>query len=103
MSNDDSGVYILSSLSPGGTSLTNGGTLNYPPGVYYLAISGFDNDPLDARGSLIFPNAGGQVGPNPGAGPLARWSGAGEVGNYTITLTGATAASCGGSGGEHRR
>jgi hypothetical protein len=94
VANDDSSVYILSTLPPGGTSLTNGGTLNYPPGAYYLAISGFDRDPLSGE-TLIFPNAGGVVGPNPDAGPLTGWSGDGEVGSYTITLTGATAAPCG--------
>lgn len=94
VSNDDSSVYILSTLPPGGTSLTNGGTLNYPPGTYYLGISGFDRDPVSG-GNLIFPNLDGAVGPNPGAGPLTGWTGTGAVGNYTITLTGATAAPCG--------
>lgn len=96
VSNDDSSVYILSTLPPGGTSLTNGGTLSYPPGVYYLGISGFDRDPLSGE-NLIFPDEGGAVGPNPGVGPLTAWSGDGEVGSYTITLTGATAAPCGNS------
>jgi hypothetical protein len=94
VANDDSSVYILSTLPPGGTSLANGGTLNYPPGVYYLAISGFDRDPVSGE-NLIFPNAGGVVGPNPDAGSLTGWSGDGEVGSYTITLTGVTPAPCG--------
>lgn len=94
VTNDDSSVYILSTLPPGGTSLTNGGTLNYPPGVYYLAISGFDRDPVSGE-NLMFLNAGGAVGPSPDVGPLTGWSGDGEVGSYTITLTGATAGPCG--------
>ncbi|MBK9129667.1 MAG: DVUA0089 family protein, partial [Phycisphaerales bacterium] len=65
-------------------------------GVYYLAITNYDRDPI-SLGGLIFPNtSSGELGPTgPGGGlPLAGWSGAPASGGaYTITLTGCSHAS----------
>lgn len=63
------------------------------PGIYYLAISVFNDDPVSA-GGLIFPNApfSGVFGPTgPGGGsPITGWTaGGGTPGTYTIVLTGA--------------
>ena len=38
VANDDSSGTFQSTLPTAPTPLTNGGTLSYPPGVYYLAI-----------------------------------------------------------------
>lgn len=104
VANDDTTSTFQSTLPSGGTPKTNGGTLTYPPGVYYLGISAFDHDPRDATGNLIFPSEPfeGVFGPNPGAGPLASWAGFSfDNGGYTIALTGAAtfaSAPCGGQG-----
>ncbi len=84
--NDDiSGQNLQSTLPAGGLSPA-------APGVYYLAISSYNTDPVSA-GGLIFPNTFpgvfGPTGPG-GASPITGWTGAGVIGDYTITLTGAT-------------
>jgi hypothetical protein len=60
-------------------------------GIYYLAISGFDADPVSVGGE-IFPDAPftGVFGPTgPGGGsPIVGWSGSESTGTYTINLTG---------------
>ena len=61
------------------------------PGLYYLAISGFDNDPVSLSG-LMFNQAlpleiSGPDGPG-GMLPHDDWTGLGEVGSYQIRLTG---------------
>lgn len=64
-------------------------------GIYLLAISSFNNDPLAPGGARIFPDPSGigmTVGPTgPGDGnPVSGWTNAGTgSGTYTITLTGA--------------
>jgi hypothetical protein len=65
------------------------------PGLYYLAISGFNNDPVSLAG-LIFNQEGpneisGPDGPG-GALPHEDWTGTGETGNYTIFLQGVSFA-----------
>jgi hypothetical protein len=59
------------------------------PGTYYLAISGFDANPVSV-GGLIFPNTftgvHGPTGPG-GASPVSSWSGATSTGTYEIALT----------------
>lgn len=69
VANDDNGTGLQSTLPTAPASLDNGGTLSYPPGVYYLGISSFDHDPRDSGGNLIFPSFPfqGVYGPNPGA------------------------------------
>jgi hypothetical protein len=64
------------------------------PGIYYLAISGFDYDPVSAQGE-IFPDTSfdGVLFPTePGGGlPLGGFAGDDPPsGNYVIALTGAT-------------
>ncbi|MEB3294204.1 MAG: PTPA-CTERM sorting domain-containing protein [Synechococcales bacterium] len=57
-------------------------------GTYYLGISGYDYDPRDAGGNLIFPSFPFTpiYGPNPGVGPLASWGGGSGYGTYKIDL-----------------
>ena len=91
--NDDSAQSVQSTLPQ----------YNRPPGpvqggVYLLAISSYDNDPLDAQRRLIFPSTPytAVVGPRSGVGTVARWNHHGfGTGAYTIRLTGAEF--CGGS------
>ena len=66
-------------------------------GIYYLAVSEFENNPLAESGEVIFPNSFEDVdvaaikaptGPG-GALPLASWTGSGfDDGDYVISLTG---------------
>ena len=69
-------------------------------GIYYLGISGFNNDPQSAGGAM-FPSFlfNAQYGPadgnptGPGAGdPLSGWSDSGDSGDYFIGLQGASFA-----------
>ncbi len=75
-----------------GPTYTNGDSLVFSPGPHLLAISSFNNDPLDAQGAPIFPGDFGAIeAPIPDAGPLSSWSGEGfSLGDYSIALTGAT-------------
>jgi hypothetical protein len=63
------------------------------PGLYYLAITTYDKDPLDSSGNLIWNDTPYNVerapdGPG-AANPIAQWNvGAGGSGGYLITLTG---------------
>lgn len=63
------------------------------PGIYYLAISSFDRDPVSV-GGLIFPSfpftsVFGPTGPG-GASPVTAFAGGGQFqGTYRIDLTGA--------------
>ncbi len=70
------------------------------PGLYYLTMTAWDFDPLNAGGLEIWNDApwGVERAPDgPGApGPLAGWGGsAGGSGGYVIALTGATYAEYG--------
>ncbi|TVQ32434.1 MAG: hypothetical protein EA376_06075 [Phycisphaeraceae bacterium] len=61
------------------------------PGFYFIAISGFFNQPL-ADGDPIFDfpsltTISGPTGPG-GPGVIDGWIGEGEIGSYTIYLTG---------------
>ena len=66
-------------------------------GNYYLGISTYNTDPVDANGDLIFPNTRpGQYDPITGVGPLNNWKGDGcydnpNQGSYTITFNKPTA------------
>jgi hypothetical protein len=63
-----------------------------PPGHYLIAISTFDNDPLNGAGAEMFPDVPFTVVHGPVApGPIAGWTGTGgSAGPYEIMLTGAT-------------
>ena len=76
------------------------------PGLYYVGISGFNNDP-QSSGGLIFDQASdieisGPDGPG-GGQPLQGWTGPGETGSYFIGLQGVsfalgTSLDCNGNG-----
>jgi hypothetical protein len=82
--NDDD-VAFQSTL-PAGHALTP-----TTAGLCYLAISGFDLDPVSAGGQ-IFPNTfTGVHGPTGlgGGSAISGWTGTGVFGDYIIALTGA--------------
>src|SRR5262249_19130863 len=70
-----------------------------PAGDYYLAISSYDKDPLDASGNAIWADTPFNVvrapdGPG-AADPIASWDAGGfNTGAYTIALTGVSGSSC---------
>jgi filamentous hemagglutinin family protein len=83
--NDDSGTTLQSTL-PANSPFTPTSS-----GIYYLAISAWDQDPLSAGGA-IFPNGSGTVaatGPGSPA-PLLGWNNRGQAagGTYQIALQG---------------
>lgn len=88
--NDDAPVGGPRSTLPLGSSLYAG----FSPGVYLLAISRFDYDPVSSGGD-VFPDSPvtsvlGPTGPG-GANALSGWSGpvaGGLNSSYTIALTG---------------
>jgi hypothetical protein len=62
------------------------------PGDYAIAVSGFNNDPLSSTGLIFGPATTFEVSGADGPGGLNHhiaWTGSGETGSYTITLTGA--------------
>lgn len=91
---DASGNGIVMNDDVGGDPYESGAliTPTLTPGTYYLAISGYDMDPHDSADNEIFPDAPftSQNPPNAGVGPLDHWDRAdvGNLGSYTITLTG---------------
>lgn len=97
---DEAGRAVLASDNTSGlpgafiTSMANDGTGQTVPsrGLYYLAVSGFDNDPRSAGGLLLFDQAtrdevSGPDGPG-GSMSVAQWGSSDEAGVYTIVLTG---------------
>ena len=95
-SNDDFDTDNLQSTLPALNPLTP-----TTPGLYYLAVSDWDYDPL-SDGGYIFPHpisvhysntaVDGPTGPG-GGSPVTGWGGISTSGggSYTIALTGATA------------
>jgi len=92
--------------APGVFLSTIGSQGVFSNGIYYLAISPWNADPLDASSNPIFgdPLLGGATYPGPlsqqfmptGAGPLASWTAGSQIGTYSIMLTGADFSSvCG--------
>lgn len=90
---------LLQPTSDDGTGVN----ISMSPGIYYLAISGFDNDPCAgvarfpvigcAGGSeLIFSQSSAQEISGPdglgGPFPITGWTGEGEIGSYEISLEG---------------
>ena len=92
------GVYFSDDLSD--SDYRSSLPANHPltptqPGLYYLAISSFNNDPSSSSGE-IFPNepyteVHGPTGPG-GSDPLSGWSAVGDElgGPYAIQITGTT-------------
>jgi hypothetical protein len=63
------------------------------PGIYYLAISGYDRDPRNGGGRLFDQETYDEVSGPDGSGggsPISSWTTNGDRGNYTIALTGAS-------------
>ncbi len=87
----DNPSTLWSDLPPGTAEGSDTGSSPDAPGVYFLAISGFDSDPVDSNGNLIFPSEPfNQVhGPNDPSAVIAGWDGGGGNGPYSIVLTGA--------------
>ena len=94
-SNDDAATGTRQSTLPAFNPLTP-----TTPGIYYLAISDWDYDPVSDEG-YIFPHpdsigsdtdVNGPTGPG-GGSPITGWDGISTLGggSYTIALTGATA------------
>ena len=90
------GIAANDDSTGGRSTLPLGNALlsSLPGGIYYLAITHFDNDPLSA-GGLIFPSTpfNGVFGPtgSGGGSPINGWSANINVdggGQYTIFLTG---------------
>ncbi len=83
--NDDASSTLQSTL-PAGSAFTPTN-----PGIYYLGISSFNNDPVSANGT-IFLGSPTEVTPANGPGannPLSGWNGfGGSFGDYIISLTG---------------
>lgn len=86
---------VFNDDDPGGAGLQSTISNAFIPGngQYYLAITGYNRDPLDAAGGLIWANTPFNVErtpDGPAAGnPIAGWSGAPATGAYRIALTGA--------------
>jgi hypothetical protein len=90
---DGIGVYANDDFTPSNPrSILPAGSPFTPsaPGLYLLAISGFNRDPV-SPGGPIFPSAPpiGIFGPTgPGGGqPVSGYSGTGGTGTYTIVIT----------------
>lgn len=61
-------------------------------GRYYLAVTGYNRDPVDGSAALLWVNTpfdGQRLPDGPGAAnPVAAWTGTGVAFSYTIALTG---------------
>lgn len=82
--NDDSAGGFLSTLT---------GQFVPATGLYHIAITGYNRDPVDVAGGLIWNNSpfGTERAPDgpAAANAIAGWSGNGATGDYVITLEGA--------------
>ena len=100
---DINGLGVLGNDdNPGGSPFHSGitvpaddGTGSAPagPGLYYLAISGFNDDPLSASGAIFFQDSFDEVSGPDGPGgnsAISGWGGGGETGSYDIFLKGAS-------------
>lgn len=70
----------------------SGQNLLTQPGLYFVAISGFDNDPGNFNGFIFDQNPQNEItGPDGPGGffPIEGWNGGGNTGNYMIQITGA--------------
>jgi len=91
---DGTGITFNDDSPSGGLQSTITGQFITQPGTYLLAISRWDNDPLDADGSEIWvdiPTNEERQPDGPGLlNPVAQWSGGtNEAGQYIIRLQGA--------------
>ncbi len=90
---DANGLGVSHNDDAGGLQSRITGQFVLAPGIYHLAVSGYNRDPLDAAGGLIWNNSPFSTERAPdgpaAANPIAGWGGSGGTGAYTITLTGA--------------
>lgn len=90
--NDDAGTGPIGGWSAIGAGGPGPGVA-LAPGLYALAISGYNRDPSSA-GGLIWANSpfSDETAPDgPGGGlPVISWAGDGDFGTYEITLVGAS-------------
>jgi hypothetical protein len=93
VNHNDDNIGVLSGI------YTLGPANGTPPPVpliagahYGLAISGYNIDPLNAAGALMWLNSpfADQTAPDGAGGILTSWTGTGNSGTYSITLVGAT-------------
>ena len=96
LANDDGPIGMSSTID--GPANDGTGVAITVPGLYYIAITGFNNDAVDSFGNLIFNQASareisGPDGPG-GRNPIAGWTGNGQVGNYVILFTGVEFVAC---------
>jgi hypothetical protein len=95
--NDDANVFTLQSELPAGDPLTPA-----VGGEYFLAISGFDLDPISSGGRIfpdpLFPEElVGATGPG-GGQAVTGFENTGDFGSYSISFTGALFVSTPGTG-----
>ena len=99
---DSGGLGVLANDDACGLRSTVSSDL-LPGGLYYLAISGYNVDPVSSGGA-IFPNSPfGSLFGNPdfggagfgagGGSAISGWGGSSGTGTYTIDLTGASEVS----------
>ena len=89
---DSAGLGLLSN-DDGPTSLASelpAGSLSGAAGLYYIAVSPYNNEPSSAGGAIFTNNiAGVNLPTDPGAvSPISMWSLTGGGGDYRIDLTG---------------
>ena len=97
---DSAGIGVLTNDDGVGIGLRSSipiGSLAGPAGLYFLAISDWNNDPVSADGRIFPDTFSGVWGPtgSGGALPISGWNNDiwdPETGRYTIALTGVTAA-----------
>ncbi|MFO0857790.1 MAG: DVUA0089 family protein [Phycisphaerales bacterium] len=91
---DGTGVAVNDDVV-GGTALQSTITNAFVTqnGQYLLAVTGYNRDPVDAAGGLLWinlPFRSERAPDGPAASsPVAAWTGAPAGGNYTVALTGA--------------
>lgn len=88
---DGTGVTFNDDAGPLQSTIT--GAFVTAPGLYILAVSAYDTDPVNAAGAALWLDTpfGTERAPDgPGAGtPVAGWTGGPDLAPYRIALTGA--------------
>jgi hypothetical protein len=74
--------------------ITNANNCIPGPGIYYIAISRWNRDPIDCDGSAIWTSASNACAA-PGRSRVASWTGSTSAGTYQIVLQGAFTAPLG--------
>jgi hypothetical protein len=74
--------------------ITNANNCIPGPGIYYIAISRWNRDPIDCDGNLIWTSASNACAAS-GRSRVASWTGSTSAGTYQIVLQGAFTAPLG--------